>query len=85
VTFGETFEEVAKPSDPTASDLPGPSLADMLEPDIEELAEEALPTDSMTAQDERPRGEADPAPPSAAVPSRWRLRRRERTDGDGVY
>ena len=85
VTFGETFEEVAKPSDPTASDLPGHSLADMLEPDIEELAEEALPTDSMTAQDERPRGEADPAPPSAAVPSRWRLRRRERTDGDGVY
>lgn len=83
--LGETYEEVAKPSDPVASDLPGNSLAEVLEPEIRELADEALPSDAASSPEGLGDEDAAPSEESPLASSRWRLRRRERTGGDGVY
>lgn len=82
LTIAETFDEVAKPSDPASSDLPGLSLGDIFEPDIRDLAGDAL-----SLPDPEPEGDAPGAEPVDAPPGgrRLRFRRRERTDGDGVY
>ncbi|MGN6485268.1 MAG: NUDIX domain-containing protein [Thermomicrobiales bacterium] len=83
LAIGETFDEVAKPSDPASSDIPGLSLADIFDPEIRDLAEDALPS-----SDPKPDTSEEIEIESAEAPSgtsRWRFRRRERTDGDGVY
>jgi dihydroneopterin triphosphate diphosphatase len=83
LVLGETFDEVAKPSDPASSDLPGLSLADIFDPEIRDLAEDALPS-----SEPEPEVQDEIEIESAEAPSgnsRWRFRRRERTDGDGVY
>lgn len=82
--IGSQFDEIPKPSDPASIDFAGPSLGDIMEPEISELAEDAhpvempaeIPSVSDTSPIEQPAGEQA---------SRWRLRRRERTGGDGVY
>ncbi|MGB3329763.1 MAG: NUDIX domain-containing protein [Thermomicrobiales bacterium] len=82
VALGETYEEVAKPSDPTSSDLPGVSLAELMEPDLQDLAADVLPD-----HDKAETSEADiqPFAPPAAATRKWQFRRRDRTGGDGVY
>ncbi|MGC4190044.1 MAG: NUDIX domain-containing protein [Thermomicrobiales bacterium] len=83
LSIGETFDEVAKPSDPASSDIPGLSLADIFEPEIRDMADDALPHYAPTnGTGEEETGEPVEAPTNE---SRWRLRRRERTGEDGVY
>lgn len=82
MSIGETFDEVPKPSDPASSDLPGLSLADVFEPDLREMAEDALP-DGEPELETRSGEEASPEVTEAA--RKWHFRRRERTGGDGVY
>lgn len=83
-TIGAQFDEIPKPSDPASVDFSGPSLGDLMEPEIRELSEASRPTDE--AAESTPVGETSAIEePATGHEPRWRLRRRERTGGDGVY
>ncbi|MGC4107170.1 MAG: NUDIX domain-containing protein [Thermomicrobiales bacterium] len=82
VAIAETYDEVAKPSDPTSSDIPGLSLADIFEPEIRELADEANPHVTPPSEEDPEETQSAEAPLDTR---KWGFRRRERTGGDGVY